>query len=155
MQERGSRNAFQPVSQAAAERRLAGLMTRLDHARRQLDQQSTLGTSDMRLLWLFNDGGSRTLRQIAEQLGLEQSTVNRQVNAAVNHGLLVKTRERPGESYRLRRSTAGERQFEQALDETLGIYQHALDGLGADAEPFLLLLEHFVQTYQQAVDGSS
>lgn len=135
-------------------RRLARVMTSFDNARRRLDQQATLGTADMRLLWLLNDGASLTLREIAERLGLEQSTVNRQVNAAVKHELLVRSRNKPNEPYRFRCSTVGFREFEQTLEATLGVYGRALDALGSEAGPLLALLERYVQAYHQAVEQS-
>lgn len=47
--------------------------------------------------------------------------VNRQVNTAVKHGLLVKARTKGSEPYRFMCSTAGDRQFEQTLETTLGV----------------------------------
>ena len=42
----------------------------------------------MRLLWLLVESGPQTLAEVTSALGLERSTVNRQVNAAVAAGLL-------------------------------------------------------------------
>lgn len=132
-------------------RRLGALLTSFDNARRVLDQRATLGAADMRLLWLFHDGTARTLRQIAEQLSLEQSTVNRQVNTAVQEGLLTKTRSTSSEPYRFMTSAAGDREFEHTLEVTLGVYRRALETLDDDAETFLVLFERYVEAYRQAV----
>lgn len=132
-------------------RRLGRILTHFDTARRVLDQQTTLGTADMRLLWLFHDGAPRTLREIAEQLGLEQSTVNRQVNTAAAQGLLTKARNTGNEPYRFMTSPAGDQQFEQTLDTTLTIYNEALDVFDDDdRQQFLDLLERYIEAYQRA-----
>ncbi|MFT4214113.1 MAG: MarR family transcriptional regulator [Microbacterium sp.] len=136
-------------AEVAAARRLAGLLSTLDSARRVLSQRATLGTADMRLLWLFTDGDAYTLRQIAQRLGLEQSTVNRQVNAAVAAGLLLKTRD--GGSYSFTSSTQGAREFERTLDASLSAYRTALAALGDDRERFLSLVASFVEAYHSAV----
>ncbi len=132
-------------------RRLGALLTNFDSGRRVLDQRSSLGSADMRLLWLFSDGASRTMRQIAEQLVLEQSTVNRQVNTAVDEGLLTKSRQSTREPYRFAASVAGVREFEKTLEATLEIYRQALEILGEDGATFLDLLERYIEAYRQAV----
>ncbi|MFT4234106.1 MAG: MarR family transcriptional regulator [Microbacterium sp.] len=132
-------------------RRLAGLLVTLESARRVLGQRATLGTADLRLLWLFTDGESYTLRQIAERLGLEQSTVNRQVNAAVTAGLLDKTQDDSRSPYRFTSSPEGVRALEHNLHATLGAYRTALSALGDDQERFLSLLTDFVEAYRDAV----
>lgn len=132
-------------------RRLGALLTSLDSARRILDHRANLGAADMRLLWLFHDGVSRTLREIAEELGLEQSTVNRQVNTAVNEGLLNKSRAQANAPYRFMSSTTGVRAFEKTLQVTLEVHRQALESLGSERETFLALLDEYVQAYHHAV----
>ncbi|MFT4220804.1 MAG: helix-turn-helix domain-containing protein [Microbacterium sp.] len=136
-------------------RRLAGLLVTLESVRRVLSQRATLGTADMRLLWLFTDGESYTLRQIAERLGLEQSTVNRQVNAAVTAGLLVKTRADGRAPYHFTSSPEGVRELERNLHTTLTAYGTALSALGGEQERFLSLFSDFVEAYHDAVLESS
>lgn len=48
--------------------------------------EAHLETSAFMILWVLSDGRPRTLRELAEELDLEQSTVNRQVNNAIRHG---------------------------------------------------------------------
>ncbi|MFD6137837.1 MarR family winged helix-turn-helix transcriptional regulator, partial [Isoptericola sp. NPDC060257] len=96
------------------DRRVAGLLFRLDLHRRLAEHRSPLGTADGRLLWLLSDGRPRTLREIAEALRLEQSTVNRQVNGALAAGLLRRFTA-PGRSARLLEPTEeGLARFEEA-----------------------------------------
>jgi DNA-binding MarR family transcriptional regulator len=49
---------------------------------------SRLDRSAFRILWRLEECGPLTLRELAEQLQLEQSTINRQVNSAIKHGLV-------------------------------------------------------------------
>ena len=134
-------------------RRLAGLFERLDQARRSLRQRATLGTADMRLLWLLTDGEPRTLRQISEELHLEQSTVNRQVNAAAQAGLLTRSRAGSSGPFRFSASAGGAREFELNLDETLSAYRAALGGLGPEQDRFLSLMADYVQAYVEHAQG--
>ncbi|MGO2996009.1 MULTISPECIES: MarR family winged helix-turn-helix transcriptional regulator [Brachybacterium] len=132
-------------------RRLAGMFWRLDRYRRAHEQAMALGTADLRILWLFSDNAPRTLKEVAHELGLEQSTVNRQVNGAVAEGLLARDRE-PGESaYRFSRTDAGRDAFEADVAISLGGYGAALEDLGdADAATFLLLMDRYLAAYGAA-----
>ena len=56
--------------------------------RSHVDPDSILEVSAFNLLWILSDGKPRTLRQLTDAMQLEQSTVNRQVNAAIKHGHL-------------------------------------------------------------------
>ena len=49
---------------------------------------SRLDSSAFRILWRLEESGPLTLRDLAEQLQLEQSTINRQVNSAIKHRLV-------------------------------------------------------------------
>jgi DNA-binding MarR family transcriptional regulator len=129
-------------------RRLAGMYALLERYRRHHQQGMELGTADLRILWLLSDGEPRTLKDIAQQLGLEQSTVNRQVNAAVGAGRLEKFRPEPGGSYRVRCTDAGTEVFERDVEISLNAYEEALASLGdADAEQLLTLMDRFLQAY--------
>lgn len=126
-------------------------VARLERARRAAEAASTLGLADQRLLWLFSDGRPRTLREISEELGLEQSTVNRQVNAALAAGRVRRFRE-PGQSAHLFLAT------EEALDrfaQDVGVHLAQYEaGLAAVPEPqradFLANLTAFVAAYEAA-----
>ena len=131
----------------------AALLVELDRHRRVWEHQSRLGTADLRLLWLLTSRGPSTLRGIADALGLEQSTVNRQVHAALDAGLVQRRRE-PGQTASLVETTdEGITAFEHDLANTLGAYEKALSQLPAGyGERFLDLLEMFVTAYGRAVD---
>ncbi len=131
-------------------RAIATALARLDRSRRVAEQSVTLGVADIRLLWMFTDGRPRTLRQIAETLGLEQSTVNRQVNGALAEGILRRYRE-PGRSAWLVEATdAGMRTFEADVASSFGAYERALADLGEDADRFVELLERYGRSFGEA-----
>ena len=138
----------QPVT---ADRRVAGLLVRLEVHRRTAEHRSPVGSADGRLLWLLSDGAPRTLREIADALRLEQSTVNRQVNSALAAGLLRRFTE-PGRPARLIEPTPeGLAAFDAATSTALGAYADGLAALGDDAGAFLDLLDRFVDAYGDAV----
>ncbi|WP_010539819.1 MarR family winged helix-turn-helix transcriptional regulator [Dietzia alimentaria] len=140
---------------APLERRLASTLTRLDKERRALEGFQRLGTADLRLLWLFADGRARTLRDVAGELGLEQSTVNRQVNAAVGAGLLERTRRPGGTAYDINRTADGRRTYDEVSRFSMGVYATALDAMGDDAaEELVVLLQDFLGHFQSALASS-
>lgn len=47
-----------------------------------------LESSAFRILWRLDECGPLTLRELSEQLQLDQSTINRQVNSALKQGLV-------------------------------------------------------------------
>ncbi len=135
-------------------RRIAALLWHFDRARRIFEQRATLGVADMRMLWMFSDGRARTLAQIAGELGLEQSTVNRQVNAALAAGLLDRFTDSRSRPYRFTVSAAGQRAFARNLDAAFGVYEHALGALDGDRARFLANLGVFVTAHGEAVAAS-
>lgn len=140
---------------APLERRLASALTRLDKERRTLEGAQRLGTADLRLLWLLADDRARTLREIADDLGLEQSTVNRQVNAALGAGFLERTRRPEGSAYEFNRTARGKSTFDEVSSISMGAYVAALDALGdIDAEQLVALLQRFLEHFQRAVGST-
>ena len=135
----------------SGDRRIADLITRLDAARRAHGHQMDLGTADLRILWMFSDNRARTLKEIAEELRLEQSTVNRQINAALNAGLLRRDRRAGSAAHEFSASVEGERAFEADVAKSLAAYRSGLEALGTDIEDFLAGFSRFVQAYGQAV----
>ncbi len=135
----------------SADRRLASLVGRLEVHRRLAEDRSALSHADGRLLWFLSDGRPRTLREIADGLNLEQSTVNRQVNAALSAGRLRRFAE-PTQAARLIEPTEeGLALYEAASARALGAYADGLAALDDESDRFLELLETFVAAYGEAV----
>lgn len=63
-------------------------LMRLGRRRETSTSATGLDLSAFRILWVVVEHGPHTLRGLADQLQLEQSTINRQVHAAEAHGLL-------------------------------------------------------------------
>jgi DNA-binding MarR family transcriptional regulator len=82
-------------------RALGAEVMRLTRRRATAYPGSLLDDSAFRLLLVLVEEGPRSLRDLSEELQLEQSTISRQVGSAVGHGLV----ERYGDAPRLVRAT--------------------------------------------------
>lgn len=134
-------------------RRLAADLFRLDRRRYAVEHQATLGAADLRLLWLLSDGPARTLREIAEALDLEQSTVNRQVNKAIRTGHLHRYTESGSPAALVAPTAQGRERLERDVALVMRLYDDALDELGEEKDDFLRLMTRFVDAYGEAVEG--
>lgn len=114
-----------------------------------------LGTADLRILWMFADDQPRTLKEIAAELRLEQSTVNRQINAAMSVGLLQRSR-RPGSpAHEISRTEQGIEVFEDEVAKSLNAFTSGLDALDDRVDGFLADFTRFVEAYDSAVRADS
>lgn len=82
-------------------RALGAEVMRLTRRRATSYPGSLLEDSAFRILLVLVEEGPRSLRELADELQLEQSTISRQVGSAVGHGLV----ERYGDAPRLVRAT--------------------------------------------------
>ncbi|NDK90943.1 winged helix-turn-helix transcriptional regulator [Gordonia desulfuricans] len=69
-------------------RDLVDELRRFNRRKTEFYAESVLEASAFAIMLVLSDGRARTLRELTEELGLEQSTVNRQVNNAIKHGYL-------------------------------------------------------------------
>lgn len=109
---------------------LADQLLRLQRRRRHVYEGTVLENSAFRLLWVLDDGESRTLRQLAHALDLDQSTVNRQVNAAIAAGWLERFEVEGSASKLVRPTTAGADAYLHDGLLRAGSVRAALDALG-------------------------
>lgn len=131
-------------------------LTRLDALRRAVEQQMSLGTADLRILCLLSDGRPRTLRQIDEELWLEQSTVNRQVNHAVAAGFVKRSRSEATGAYEFSATAEGVAAFEEDLRAFVGSCDEALSAIGdTDAAAFKKLTERFLAAFEVATPATT
>lgn len=132
--------------------RIAAILHSFDVDRRVVEARTSLTAADLRLLWLLSDGRARTQRDISSELNLEQSTVNRQVNAALRAGLIER---RPADSGPavLIATAGGTRRYEADVEAMMHLFGSALQALGPDRERFLVSLATFVEAYRSAVAG--
>ncbi len=125
----------------------------MDDAARRLEREVNALTRHMRarprstdlhldrsayvLLLLLDHAGPRTLKEIAAELELEQSTVNRQVNKAIDHGLLEADGAVTGPR-RIRATEAGRAAFQRDREVNLrGIGSMLADLAEADREALI------------------
>ena len=133
-------------------RRIASMFRRLDQLRRSQEQNMSLTAASLRILWLLSDGTPRSMKQISHDLSLEQSTANRQVNDALSHGLLERSREANNSPYLFTRTEAGRDAYESDIALSLFSYDEALETLGeSDAEVFLDLMSRYLTAYSETV----
>lgn len=137
---------------ATAAMTLAIQLMDLDREREMVRRQGTLRAADLRILAVLIAGRGNepaTLREIGQTLRLEQSTVNRQVNAALREGLLVR-RERPGSTAaEVAASPLGRHRYQRDVALILDRYDRALAALGDRSDTFLDLFIRFVDAYRE------
>lgn len=117
---------------------LAGELLRLQRRRTTVYEGVVLDNSAFRLLWMLADGTPRTLRQLAECLDLEQSTVNRQVNAAITGGYLERFAVEGCASKLVRPTQAGAEAFEHDGQIRADLISRALVDLGDERSARLI-----------------
>ncbi len=111
---------------------LADELLRFSKRRHASVEGVELEASAFKLLWVLSDGEPRTLRELADELGLDLSTINRQVNAAVRAGLLERFSV-PGSPSRPVRPTAeGGRLYEHDTAIHADLLRSVLAEMGAD-----------------------
>lgn len=125
---------------------------RWDTARRRVDAEQELKAAEGRLLWLLQDNQPRTLREIAEALQLEQSTVNRQVNAALTAGLLTRSRSDDSSAYRVKASATGRDKFRADIDRHMALQANALADIPTDERETFL---HHLAAYVNALNAAA
>lgn len=124
--------------------------------RRSIESGSRLRVAEGRLLWLMRDGEARTLRQVAEALDLEQSTVNRQVHAALDSGTLRRFRPDGGSAYLLEVTDLGWRRLQADLEDQFRRHRRALAAIPEEERSrFLDRLADYVDALGEAPGTSA
>ncbi|MFC6153054.1 MarR family transcriptional regulator [Nocardioides yefusunii] len=127
---------------------------RLERGRHVAEAASRLNIADVRLLWLLCSEGARTMKEISDALGLEQSTVNRQVNAALKHGFVERVEPdadaaAAGRARLIRATEEGEQVFARDLEAGMDVFGVALDAIPADErERFMTHYAAFAEAYR-------
>lgn len=129
-------------------------LLRLQRRRTTTYAGSVLDTSAFRILRVLADGEPRTMRQLAQELDLEQSTVNRQVHAAIDAGYLERFDVEGTVSKLLRPTGAGLEAFDHDAQLRATLIQGALDALGPGRGARLVAdLKDFNDAWDEAVSG--
>lgn len=138
-----------PTLTEAREWPLVVATARMDLARRATESRAQLTLADNRLLWLLTTEGASTMKEIGDALALEQSTVSRQVNAALERGLVEKQSREGCAARVLAASERGRDLFATEMRRGMGALGEALDVLPADErEQFVEQLLRFTDAYR-------
>ena len=97
--------------QSPVHRDLAQELLRMSRRRSLVHPAVGLERSAFAILWILSDGRPRTLRELTADLQLEQSTVNRQVNAAIKHCYVERFEVEDSLSKMIRPTEAGREAF--------------------------------------------
>lgn len=109
-----------------------------------------LESSAFKLLWVLSDDEPRTLRELAEELGLDLSTINRQVNGAVKAGLLERFSVPGSASRPVRPTPEGRRLYEHDSAVHADLLRSILAEMGADgARDLIRSLGAFNDAYER------
>ena len=111
---------------------LADELMRVSRRRHANVEGTELDMSAFKLLWILSDDEPRTLRELADELDLELSTINRQVNAAVRAGLLERFSVPDSPSKPVRPTADGRRLYQHDSAIHADLYRSVLAEMGAD-----------------------
>lgn len=147
-----------PPSQAVTDetlRRLTDELIRVRRRREVGDPSMALDGSAFKILWLLVDHGPHTLRALADHLQLEQSTINRQVQAVLARGLVQRHSE-PGSAGKVITATpAGELAYRRDADLRREGLRTVVAGLGERSTAELALgLAALNDAIDQAIESS-
>ena len=141
----------QPVTDETLSALIAELV-RLRVRRDTMTSTTTLDASAFRILWVLVKHGPRTLRGVAEELQLEQSTINRQVHSAVGHGWVERFDSPDCASMQLRATAAGERAYRSESASRAASLRGVVDTLG---EEVVSDLAASMALLNDAIDGAT
>jgi len=131
---------------------LADELMRIGRRRPGFVAGTELDASAYKLLWILSDGRARTLKELADELDLELSTINRQVNSAVRAGLLERFAVPDHPSRPVRPTPEGARLYEQDSSVRAAHLSTILDEMGpAAAQEFIRGLRAYNDAYDRTV----
>ncbi|MCB0895719.1 MAG: MarR family transcriptional regulator [Nocardioides sp.] len=120
-------------------RALGGEVMRLTRRRSTSYPGSVLEESAFRILLLLVEEGPKSSRELADELQLEQSTISRQVAAAIGHGLLERY---GGSPRRLRPTDAGREAYRHDGRLRAEVWSRAVAELGSGRGDELIATLH-------------
>ncbi|TYQ11445.1 UNVERIFIED_ORG: DNA-binding MarR family transcriptional regulator [Gordonia westfalica J30] len=139
--------------QSPVHRDLAAELLRMSRRRSLVHPSVGLEKSAFAILWVLSDGRPRTLRELTEELELEQSTVNRQVNAAIKHGYLERFEVEDSLSKLIRPTELGREAFKRdGLLRARRLEQVFADLAPGSPEALLHELRAFNDAYERTQD---
>lgn len=136
-------------------RALGDELIRLNRRRATTYDGARLDDSAFKILWLLVETGPMTLKEIAEHLLLEQSTINRQVNAAIDRGLAERFASEAHSARLVRATAAGEADYRHDGALRAAVWRAALAELGAsDAAGVIADLKRLNDAFERATGST-
>ena len=131
-------------------RGLVDELLRMSRRRTHVEEGTSLDASAFAILWLLSDGRARTMRELRDELGLEQSTVNRQVNATIKRGMVERFAVEGQVSKMHRPTEKGARTFEHdAMCRARRLERVFADLAPGTPEELLVQLKAFNDAYER------
>ncbi|MBD3914848.1 MarR family winged helix-turn-helix transcriptional regulator [Nocardioides hwasunensis] len=128
---------------------------RLGRRRETGSSATSLDASAFRILWLVVEHGPHTLRGLAEHLQLEQSTINRQVHAAVGRGWIERYDHRDSPAMLVRATEAGQEAYRRESQARAEGLREVVSTLGERAVAELAGgLARFNDAVDEAIEAS-
>lgn len=129
-------------------------LRRLGRRRANTYTGAVLEESAFTILLVLSERGPRTLRELAGDLDLEQSTVNRQVNAAIGRGYLARRVVSDQAGRVIEPTAAGREAFRHdgmlRVDRLNAVFDDLAPG---DPAALLLQLRAYNNAYQRVLDA--
>lgn len=131
-------------------------LVHVERGQRMTEGDASVGVADRRILWLIASGEPLTMRQISESLKLEQSTVNRQVNAALKSGLLEQDLDAGSTAKVFKVSERGSKMLASDMERSFELLAAALADIPeAERDQFRRHLLTFARSYYRQAGGES
>ena len=86
--------------------------------------------SAFKILWLLTETGPMSMKRLAGELLLDQSTVSRQVKAAIDHGLIERFDDKQTSSRQLRPTARGVETYAREAGLRAAVIREALETMG-------------------------
>ncbi len=136
-------------------RALSNELVRLGRRREMTSAARTLDASAFKILWILVEDGPHTLRGLADYLGLDQSTINRQVHAVIGHGFVERYDEPDSAAKLIRATAAGEAAYRSDSEIRRDGLRAIVNTLGEQSTADLAQgLASFNDAIDSAVEGS-
>lgn len=93
---------------------------------------SVVDLSAFKILWLLHEAGSMSMKDLASELMLDQSTVSRQVKASIERGLIERYEDGSTTTRMIRATDEGAKVYAQEAALRAAVIREALDTMGVE-----------------------
>lgn len=112
---------------------------------------SVVDLSAFKILWLLKEAGSMSMKDLASELMLDQSTVSRQIKASIERGLIERHDDESTSTRMVRATAEGSKVYEQEAALRAAVIWEALEAMGVErAGEFVVELTVFNDALDEA-----